>query len=97
MADTPLPAEAGVPLNFLRGKGLLTGLDGALNPAVKNAAAQAATMYQQMSDDYRERVDALVRADGRVPLMAVMTLYREWSARRSEKSSLRDTTESGLA
>ena len=97
MAETPLPADAGVPLKFLRGQGILTGMDGALNPVAKNAATQAATMYQAMGPDYQERVDALVRADGRVPLMSVHVLYREWKARQSERSSLRDTTDSELA
>ena len=90
MAETQLPAEAGVPLKFLRGQGILTGIDGALNPAVKKAAAQAARMYQEMDEAYRERVDALVRADGRVPLMAVMVLYREWAAKRAAESKTRD-------
>ena len=92
----PLPFQQSVSVKFLEGAGLLSGLEGALDPAAKNEAEQLKRMYQEMDAERRERIAAQARG-GRVLKDLVRQIYMEWQRVQQSKSVLRDTTESDLA
>ena len=105
MAEKLFPYQQSIPVAFLIGKGLLTGLEGALNPQVKNEAEQLKRMYAEMGDDHKERVMAQAKG-GRVLKQAVIQIYKEWQAQQARKpappimgvrASLADTTDSDIA
>lgn len=80
-AQASLPDEAGVDLKLLRGKGLRAGIAGARNPQERQRAQQLIQMYNELPEEYRERIDRLER-DGRVPAQGVIQLYKEWQSRQ---------------
>ena len=82
MAEKLFPYQQSIPVAFLIGKGLLTGLEGALNPQVKNEAEQLKRMYAEMGDDHKERVMAQAKG-GRVLKQAVIQIYKEWQAQQA--------------
>ena len=103
MADQPFPREQSILVSFLKG-GLLAGLEGALNPDVRNEAQQLLTMFRQMDADHQERVLAQARS-GRVLKQAVMQIFKEWQLQQSRRqppailgvrASLADTTKPDL-
>ena len=105
MADTPLPANYGIPLYLLQ-PGLIAGIRSRnAGQAEIDRAAPYTKLYAEMGPDYQERLHALAR-DGSVPLHALLQLYKEWQAAQSRRpppailgvrASLRDTTESDIA
>jgi hypothetical protein len=103
MAETPLPPDAGVPLRLLRRTGLMSGIEGAIDPAAHNRVDYLSALYYALDPARRERLETLVRSDGRVPIQSLLLLWKEMDEERKRKratgemSSLRDSTESGLA
>ena len=112
MSGTPLPQDAGVYLQALK-PGLIAGVKShMLGQAEIDRAAPYAKRYNEMDGDFQARVDALVRADGRVPIKALQLLWDEFNRKRQLElnvravrgalpmpgrfASLRDTTESDL-